>query len=180
MSPSNVGLRLNVPRRVRQVVGPWLNRLARTLGQPDYHVRRTEYVGTVHVSIDDLEAHLQRGGFTWAPFSLYHRTPTETSTDGSWTYRPWLLADRQLHVILFTQSSDRTDVYAHNEYNWLCHPYKHAKRKAVRRKEGAEQMRRWLDAQGLAYDHESVVPQKAVHLYERLREYLSNRDTLRQ
>lgn len=180
MVSSGVTLRLSIPRRIRQAVGPWLNRLARMLGQPDYCIRRTEYVGTVHVPIENLEAHLQAGGFTWAPFSLYHRTPTGTSTDGSWTYRPSVLAGQQLHVILFAQSPDRIDVYAHKEYNWLRHPLKHAKQTGIRRKEGADQMRCWLDAQGLAYDHESVVHRKAFHLYEWVREQLSSRDTIGQ
>lgn len=180
MGSTATNVHWQLPRRIRQAVGPWINRLARALGQSSDHIRPTEYVGTVHISLDDLESHLRASGFTWAPFSLYHRTPMGTNTDGSWTYRPSLLADRQLHVVLFTQSAKRIDIYAHDEYNWVRHPIKHAKRSDIRRKEGAAQLRRWLDAQGLHYDHESVLHRKAVHLFELVRERLSSRDTLRQ
>lgn len=159
--------------RVRQTVGPWIDRLARRLGQPQYQIRSTEYVGTVYCSIEDLEAKLRTTGFTWAPFSLYHRTPIGTSTDGSWTYRPSLFADRQLHLILFVQAAERVDLYAHTEYNWLRHPLQHAKQQGIHRQEAAKQMRRWLEEQAIDYHHESVVSRKAAHVMEKIREQLS-------
>lgn len=174
MGATTAHARRSVASRIRQALGPYVDRLAKALGQSSYHIRRSEYVATVHLPIEDLEDHLRAGGLTWAPFSLYHRTPMGTSTDGSWTYRPSPLADRQLHVVLFAQSADRVDVYAHEEYNWLRHPVKHARRRDIRREAGSEQLRRWLDAQALAYDHESIVRRKAVHLVELLRERLSS------
>ena len=170
----------HLPSRARRVAGPWIDGLARTLGQPSNRVRRAEYVGTVHLSVDELEAELRTGGFTWAPMSLYHRTPSGTSTDGSWTYRSSRFADRQLHVVLFAQSPERVDVYAHSEYNWLRHPIGHVERRDIRREEGSEEMRRWLDARGLDYDHELVVRRRAVHLLEHVRERLSDGDTPRR
>ena len=127
----------------------------------------------IQIRIDDIQPKQSTLDETYK-----HRTPVGTSTDGSWVYRPSLLSDRQLHVVLFAQSADRVDVYAHNEYNWLRHPIKHAKQKDIRREEGAEQIRRWLDAQAIDYDHASTVYRRARHLVERFQERLSSHDSL--
>lgn len=164
--------RVRVPRRIRHRIGPWIDRFARRIGQPEYHVHPAGYVGTVRLPIADVEATLRDGGFGWDPISLYHYTQAGSSTDGSWVYRSSLLADRQLHVVLFSQAPDRTDVYAHTEFSWLRHPFKHAEEENIRREEGVAEMRRWLDAQGLEYERESVVRRRAEHVVERIRESL--------
>lgn len=169
--------RLRVPRRLRHRLGPVLDRLARRVGQPEYYVYPVGYVGTVHLPRDDLEAKLQDGGFTWDPFSLYHYTPTGSSTDGSWVYRSSPFADRQLHVVLFSQS-DHTHIYAHDEFNWLRHPLKHAKQVDIRREQGVDEMRRWLSARGIEFGRESVVRRRAEHLASRVRERVRGRDVL--
>ena len=165
-------LRPSVPRRIRQRVGPQLDRLARAVGQPEYHVRDTGYAGTVSVPIATLESRLRDAGFAWDPVSLYHRTQAGTSTDGSWVYRPSPLADRQLHVVLFAQSPDRLDVYAHEEYSWLRHPIEHARQQDIRRERGAARMRQWLDAQPFDHEYESRIRRRAAHLAERVQQEL--------
>jgi hypothetical protein len=162
--------RLSVPRRVRQRLGPWIDRLARRVGQPEYHVRDEGYAGTVSVPVADLESRLADAGFSWDPVSLYHRTQAGTGTDGSWVYRSSPLADRQLHVVLFAQSADRLDVYAHEEYSWLRHPVKHARQEDIRRERGAAELRRWLDEQPFEYEHESRARRRAAHIAERVRQ----------
>ena len=168
MATENRSRRLSY--RVRRTCGPHLDALVRRLGHQSHRIRRTEYVGTVERPIDDLEAGLREGGFRWDPFSLYHYTPAGTATDGSWVYRSSPFADRQLHVILFAQSPDRIDVYAHNEFNWLRHPRKHFREADVRREEGAEQMRRALDRLGIDHDREPWLIRKAIHVLERVLE----------
>lgn len=165
--------------RVRQRVGPWLTRLARTLGQPEYRIRQTEYVGTVRLPMEELIAKLRAGGFTWGPFSWYHQPPVETNPNGSWTYRRSLLADRQLHVILTAQAREHIAVYAHEEYNWLRHPVKHGKQVGIDREKGARRMRRWLEAQELDTSDESRSRRYAVHLLHRFRERLATSLDLR-
>ena len=128
------------------------------------------YVGTVQLPIADVEATLRDGGFAWDPVSLYHYTPAGSSTDGSWVYRSSPFADRQLHVVLFVQAPDRTDIYAHAEFSWLRHPVKHAREVGIRREEGVAEMRRWLDAQGLDYERESVLRRRAEHVVRRVHE----------
>lgn len=161
-------VRLSAARRLRQWAGPWLDRVAKTLGQPITRVYPSGYVATVHLPIDDLEAELQEGGFTWDPISLYHYTPEGNSTDGSWAYRSKWLADRQLHVVLFAQRSDRTEVYAHDEFNWLRHPTKHASEVNIQRQKGATEMRRWLAARDLEYERDSLLWRKIRHAVGRI------------
>ena len=171
-------VRPHVPYRIRQRAGPWIDRLTRSLGQPSFRVRRTEYAGTVDCSRQDLEARLQKDGFSWAPFSPYHRTSTGTRSDGSWVYRSSLLSHRQIHVILFDQPNDTVDVYAHTEYNQVRHPIKHLRQVGVDRAEGAAQIRRWLAARGPRYNHESRLTQKATHLLERAYQRYSSGGTV--
>lgn len=178
MTARVMDFQLRIPYRLRHTIGPWIDRLADRLGQPSYHVRPTEYAGTAHCSLSDLEATLRVDGFSWAPFSLYHRTPTGTSPNRSWTYRSSVLADRQLHVILFAQSSETVDIYAHTEYNWLRHPVKHAKQIGIDRIEGARLIRQWLTEHGVDSDHESRVARRITHLLERIREQFATRSRL--
>lgn len=170
MTASAMDFQLRVPYRIRHTIGPWIDRLADRLGQPDYHVRPTEYAGTARCSMNDLEKMLREDGFSWAPFSLYHRTPAGTRPNGSWTYRQSVLADRQLHVILFAQSRETIDVYAHTEYNSLRRPIKHARQVGIDRAEGATLMRQWLAKREVDYNHESGTTRRITHLLERVRE----------
>lgn len=180
MVASSMDFQLQVPYRIRHTIGPWINGLADWLGQPNYHVQPTEYAGTAQCSLGDLETMLRADGFSWAPFSLYHRTPIGTRPHTSWTYRSSVLADRQLHVILFAQSSEIIDIYAHTEYNWVRHPFKHTRQIGIDRAKGAGLMRQWLDYRGIACDHESRITRRVTHLLERVRERLSDRSRLQR
>lgn len=169
------GLRSSVLRRVRHRAGPAINRLVRVIGQPTIQVHPPGYVGTVELAIGDFEAELQDGGFSWDPLSMYHYTPEGNSTDGSWAYRPSLLADRQLHAVLFAQDGDRTDVYVHEEFSWLRHPIKHAKQVDIRRDEGVAEMRRWLDERDLPYHQDTFLHRRLRHAVERVRDRVRRR-----
>ncbi|WP_225334346.1 hypothetical protein [Halomicrobium urmianum] len=168
-----IDVQRRITHRVRSAVGPWIDRAARAVGQPVTHIRASEYAGTVRCRIDDLEAELSAAGFDWDPLSLYHYTPMGTSTDGSWVYRESPLADRQLHVVLFAQSVDRVDLYAHYEYNWLRHPVAHALQRDIRHEEGRRRMRGHLDRMDRDTYHESILHRKAAHLAELVDERFS-------
>ncbi|MFB6129934.1 MAG: hypothetical protein ABEJ28_03825 [Salinigranum sp.] len=161
-------LQPELPYRVRQRIGPWIDRAVRALGQEGHLVRREEYVGTVELSMEELESRLKDAGFVWDPASLYHYTPARTESDGSMAYRSSYLADRQLHVLFFAQTPERIDVYAHDEYNWHRHPIKHFNQIDIRREQGAAEMRRGLDRLGVDYEHEPWPIRKLVHVAERL------------
>lgn len=161
MSPSQRFLP-TVPYRLRQRLGPAVDRLAAWIGQPEYRLWYSEYVGTTDVPMDELIALLQGGGFRWGPVSWYHQPPIGTDPDGSWTYRPSPLADRQLHVVLDERASGSIDVYAHEEYNWLRHPVKHARQVGIRRDEGSAEVRRWLESEGVEFDRTTSVYRRVV------------------
>lgn len=164
----------SVPRRLRQRWGPFVNRVARTIGRPITQVYPAGYVGTVRQPIEDVEAELRDGGFTWDPLSLYHYTPEGDNADGSWAYRSSWLADRQLHVVLFAEGSAVTGMYAHEEFNWSRHPIKHAREVDIRREEASAQMRRWIDARDLEYEQDPAPLRKIRHTVTRLRERLDS------
>lgn len=166
-----------VPRRLRRRVGPAIDRVAKRVGQPEYRVWPKGYAATVSVSIDELEEKLHDEGFSWNPLSLYHYTPVGNGSDGSWTYRSSRLADRQLHVVLFERSRDRTDVYAHIEYSWLSHPLKHAKQEDIHRSDGAKTMRRLLESWDVEYTRESIVTRTVRHAVIRLRNEIRQRSS---
>lgn len=106
---------------------------------------------------------------------MYHYTVDGDSTDGSWAYRRSRFADRQLHIVLFWDGPDTTEVYAHDEYNWLRHPVKHAREVDIRREAGSAEMRRWLDANGIPYDSDSHPVRKVKHTVDRIRERFTGR-----
>ncbi len=167
-------LRPDVPYLVRQRLGPWITRLARTLGQPEYRLYESEYVGTVEQPLDEFTETLQEHGFDWDPLAWYHRPPVGSEPNGSWTYRRTLLADRQLHVILVAHSPEYIDVFAHEEYNWLRHPIKHLRQVGIERNAGSSKMRRWLERHSAAVDTRSRRRRWVAHAEKDLRKYLES------
>lgn len=165
-------------RELRQQLGPRLDRLVEAFAQPTTQVYPSGYVGTVRRPIAELERALRRGGFHWDPISMYHYTPTGRPSDGSWVYRPSPLADRQLHVVLFAEGDDRTEVYAHDEYSWLRHPVKHAKHVDIRRSEGVDEALRWLDDRGVEYDRDGRVRRTLRHVVDQVRRCGADRGRL--
>ena len=167
-------LQPDVPYRVRQRLGPLLTRLARALGQPEYRLRDTEYVGTVRQPLDEFTETLQDQGFEWDPLAWYHQPPIGSDPNGSWTFRRTALADRQLHVILVAHSTAFVDVFAHEEYNWLRHPVRHLRQVDIERRAGSDEMRRWLERRGVDVDARSRPRRRVAHAVRDLREYLGS------
>lgn len=172
MQDGDVNFDPDLAYRIRQRIGPWLTRLAGTLGQPEYRIRPAEYVGTVDMPMTELIAVLRSGGFTWGPFSWYHQPPVETDPNGSWTYRRSLFADRQLHVILTAQAPEHITVYAHEEYNWLRHPIKHGEQVGIDREKGASEVRTWLEDRGLDVHDEGRTRREIARLLHEGRDRL--------
>ncbi len=167
-------LQPDVPYYVRQRLAPWITRLGRTLGQPEYRLQDTEYVGTVQQPLDEFTEALKEQGFEWDPLAWYHQPPVGSEPNGSWTYRRGLLADRQLHVILIAHSAKYIDVFAHEEYNWLRHPIKHLRQVGIERKAGSSEMRHWLKSHGMEVDAKSRPRRKIAHALTDLYTYLKS------
>jgi hypothetical protein len=167
-------LQPKVPYRVRGWLGPAITRFGKTLGQPEYRLRDTEYVGTVNRPLDEFTETLQDHGFEWDPLAWYHQPPVGSEPNGSWTYRETLLADRQIHVILIAHSPEYIDVFAHEEYSWLRHPIKHLRQVGIERKAGRNEIRRWLERHGVEIDVKSRRLRRASHAMRDFRKYLGS------
>jgi len=155
MRTINETLQPDLPYDVRQRLAPVITRVAQTVGQPEYHLRDTEYVGTVCRPLDEFTETLQDHGFEWDPLAWYHQPPIGSEPNGSWTYRQTLLAERQIHVILVAHSPEYIDVFAHEEYNWLRHPIDHLQQVGIERKAGSQKVRRWLRSHDIQIDTRS-------------------------
>ncbi len=167
-------LQPDVPYRVRHWLGPLITRLGRTLGQPEYRLRDTEYVGTVQQPLDEFTETLQKHGFEWDPLAWYHQPSVGSEPNGSWAYRRTLLADRQIHVILIAHSPEYIDVFAHEECSWLRHPIKHLRQVGIERKSGRDQVRRWLDSHDVELDVKSRRVRRATRAVKDLQRYLGS------
>ena len=162
----------DVPYRVRQLFGPVITRLGRTLGQPQYRLRDTEYVGTIQRPLGEFTETLQEHGFEWDPLAWYHQPPVGSEPNGSWTYRRGTLADRQLHVILIAHSPEYIDVFAHEEYSWRRHPIKHLRQVGIERNAGSSEMRRWIESHGIEVDAKLRGRRRVENKVEDLQKYL--------
>lgn len=165
----------SVSRRIRHRAGPVIDRLAKRVTRPEYHVRPDGYVGTVRLSGDEFRSRLRDRGFGWDPVSFYHFTPLGESADGSYAYRSSLFADRQIHVVLFVQRSGYVDVYAHEEYNWVRHPRKHAAEENIDRDGGVSAMREWFDDADIPYDRRGRIRRRVDHAVKRGRRFVNDR-----
>jgi len=70
---------------------------------------------------------------------------------GSWVRRRSPMADWQLHVTLYQDGRDAVEVFAHREYSWLRHPYKHYVGEGWDMNAGVTRMRSLLEDHGVAF-----------------------------
>jgi len=96
----------------------------------------------------------------------------------------WVGARRQLDVstestgrqtdprILIAHSPDYVDVFAHEEYNWLRHPIKHLRQVDIEREAGSDEMRRWIESQGISIDIRSRRRRRTSHAIRDCYKYL--------
>lgn len=133
--------------RLRGTFAPFVGRLL-------FGVRRREtsdgqFVGVVNMSEESFEAELHDMGFHRNPASYWKYIPRFGGEAGSWrkTHGEW-----QLHVILFSNSDERTHIYAHWEYRWDRHPIKHVRGTGANASKGVNEMRRELKLASIHYD----------------------------
>ncbi len=107
----------------RRLVLPLLDRLLRRHAPSQhyaaYQLSLDELVGTIDATPEEVEQLLWDAGFRRMPLAALKDLPDDRVERGSWAYRDSLLADRQLHVMLFATSEGQTLVAAHQEANAL-------------------------------------------------------------
>ena len=117
---------IDLTTRVRRRVLPTLHRIKEPLGgyaqcpqHPD------EYVGTIPYDLEAFRADLEAMSFDPEPIAALKVHRDGRLSAGSWARRRSPLATWQVHVALFRDGADAVEVFAHREYSWLRHPYKH-------------------------------------------------------
>jgi len=131
--------------RFRRRVLPALHRIKEPLG--GYAICTldpAEYVGTVSRSLDAVRETLRRLEFEREPIASLKRRADGRLSAGSWVRRESPLADKQLHVTLVRDAPGAVELYAHREYSWLTHPYRHYTFSEWEPKAGVERLRELL------------------------------------
>ncbi|OLZ41795.1 hypothetical protein A6E15_12720 [Natrinema saccharevitans] len=143
---------LDLTTRVRRRVLPALHRVKEPLG--GYAICRqhpSEFVGTLERDLDAVRSLLVELDFEREPIASLKIRDDGRRSAGSWVRRDSPLATRQLHVTLFRAESGAIEVFAHREYSWLRHPYKHYTQDGWDSRGGVERMRALLSARNVSY-----------------------------
>lgn len=121
--------------------------------------RNREFVGRIPMGEEEFEKYLTEWGFERNPLAaLKIRAKTGEVEEGSWR-KVERGGERQLHLILYDGSqlqnanTGECFLYAHWEYRWDVHPWKHYKGVDVQRHKGVLKMRRYLEDAGIAYEY---------------------------
>lgn len=132
--------------RLLPVLHAWLSLVG---AYAEGEVSRSSYALTAELDPERLERTLHDLGFVRNPLAAFKRR-SDGHEVGSWVWRASLLADRQLHVQLFTGStSGETDVYAHEEPSWITHPVAHYRAQGVDVVAGVRSVRARFRAAGV-------------------------------
>lgn len=117
------GLQATYWNRLRRRWLPRLDRIARRvgLGYAAYELHPRELAGSVEEPVEAVEATLADHGFERMPLAAWKVLGDGRGEAGSWALREGPLAERQLHVMLFSAGEGTTELYAHEEYN-AFHP----------------------------------------------------------
>ena len=143
---------LDTMTRVRRRVLPTLHRIKEPLGGFAKCTQHpAEYVGTVERSLSEFRPDLEAMAFAPEPIASLKIREDGRFSAGSWVRRRSAMADWQLHVTLFQSGSDAVEVFAHREYSWLRHPYKHYVGEGWDMDAGVRRMRSLLEDHGVAF-----------------------------
>ena len=138
--------------RVRRRVLPTVHRIKAPLGgYAQCTIHPSEYVGTVHRCLTEFRPELETMEFVPEPVASLKVHRDGRYSAGSWVRRNSRLDDWQLHVTLFQDGRDAVEVFAHREYSWLRHPYRHYTSKGWDTVAGVDRMRRLLSEYGITY-----------------------------
>ena len=143
---------LDLTTRVRRRLLPALHRLKEPLG--GYAVCRQhpeEYVGTVERTLAAVRSLLETLSFEPEPIASLKVHDDGRLSAGSWVRRESPLATRQLHVTLFRTGEGTVELFAHREYSWLRHPYRHYTQAGWDVRGGVERMRSILSDHGVPF-----------------------------
>ncbi|WP_255170481.1 hypothetical protein [Natrononativus amylolyticus] len=138
--------------KARRRVLPTVHRIKAPLGGfAQCTMHPSEYVGTVQRELTEFRPDLEAMEFAPEPIASLKVHSDGRASAGSWVRRRSALADWQLHVTLFQDGRDAVEVFAHREYSWLRHPYKHYTAEGWDTTGGVERMRSLLSDHGVSF-----------------------------
>ena len=143
---------LDLATKVRRRVLPTVHRIKAPLGgfaQCTQHP--SEHVGTVQRSLREFRTDLETMAFAPEPVASLKVHRDGRLSAGSWVRRHSPLSEWQLHTTVFLDGHDTVEVFAHREYSWLRHPYKHYCGEGWDTAGGVERMRTLLTDHGVAF-----------------------------
>ncbi|MFP9059424.1 hypothetical protein ACLI4R_02700 [Natrialbaceae archaeon A-chndr2] len=143
---------LDLTTRVRRRVLPTLHRIKEPLGGFATCTQHpSEYVGTIDRRLREFRPELEDMSFSPEPVASLKVHEDGRFSAGSWVRRQSPLADWQLHVTVFQDGHETLEVFAHREYSWLRHPYKHYVGEGWDTTAGVERMRSILSDHGVTF-----------------------------
>ncbi|MFC7232605.1 hypothetical protein ACFQMM_16695 [Saliphagus sp. GCM10025308] len=146
------GADLDATTRLRRRVLPTLHRIKEPLGGFATCTQHpSEYVGTIERDLRAFRPDLEAMAFAPEPIASLKVHEDGRFSAGSWVRRRSPLADWQLHVTLFQDGRDAVEVFAHREYSWLRHPYKHYVGDGWDTSGGVDRMRSLLRGHGIEF-----------------------------
>lgn len=142
---------------VRSGTLPWLHAALSVVGAyAEGDVAPSSYALTAEIGVEELEHRLHHAGFVRNPVASFKRRG-DGHESGSWVWRRSLLADEQLHVLLFPgPTADETDVYAHRERSWITHPVSHYRQAGVDPAAGVRRVRERFREAGIPFEVREV------------------------
>lgn len=128
--------------------------------QSETHNNR--FVGRVPMPEEEFEEVLHDLGFERNPLASLKSLRSGEVEEGSWRKVGFEESEMQLHLVLYDgepmRSGDAgyTYLYAHWEYRWDIHPWKHYRGHDLNGPEGVRRMKKMLDEYGV--NHEPIRP----------------------
>lgn len=112
--------------KLRRRVLPAVHEVKRRVGgYAQCTMHPSEYVGTIDRTLTRFADELREMEFRKEPIAALKSHQDGRLSAGSWVYRSSLFANEQLHVTLFRTDGGSVDTFAHREFSWLTHPYRH-------------------------------------------------------
>lgn len=139
-------------------IGKFISLVEDLLGKQLYHnsqSRNEQFVGRIEMDEESFEQVLHDAGYERNPLAWLKENSSREIEEGSWRYCE---GEMQTHLIFYdgenapNAQTGELFLYAHDEYRWDVHPWKHLVGEDVSYNDGVQKARRMLQDEGIDYD----------------------------
>lgn len=139
-------------------IGKFLSLVEDLLGKELYHnsqSRNEQFVGRIQIDEEAFEKVLHDAGYERNPLAWLKENSSHEIEEESWRYCD---NEMQTHLIFYdgekapNANTGELFIYAHDEYRWDIHPWKHLVGENVSYSDGVKEVRRMLQDEGINYD----------------------------